>query len=57
VARHIGLVIKAIQAMFSEARAPQANCLARDAHSIGDCTVGQPFRCPQHDFLPLRIPA
>ncbi len=52
-----GLVIEAIQAMFGEALAPNANGLARDAHSIGDCTVVQPFRCTQHDFRSLRIPA
>src|SRR5689334_5418263 len=50
-----GLVIEAIQAMFGEAIAPQAYGLARDAHSIGDCTIVQPFRCAQHDFRPLRI--
>src|SRR5262245_47397159 len=51
-----GLVIEAIQAMFGEAIAPQAYGLARDPHSIGDCTIAQPFRCAQHDFCPLRIP-
>jgi len=52
-----GLVIEAVLAMFGEALTPGANGLARDAHSIRNCTVVQPFCGAQHDLGPLRIPA
>ena len=52
-----GLVVEAVQAMFGEAPTPRANGLARDAHSIRNCTVVQPFCGEQHDLGPLRIPA